>query len=155
MKFKSLAVGGMIGAVYAVVTIVFAPLSYGPVQFRISEALTLLPFYIPEAVPGLFVGCIIANLFGNGALDVLVGSSATLVAAYLTSKMPSLWLATLPPIAVNMVFIGLMLHVLIGVPLWSTFFYVGIGQAGACCLLGYPLMKALEEHGVLKRQLRS
>lgn len=152
MKFKGIALGGMIAAFYAVLTIVLAPLSYGPVQFRVSEALTLLPFYLPEAVPGLFIGCIVANFMStNGLLDVIVGGSATLLAAYLSRKMPSLWLAALSPVVINMVFIGTMLHALIGAPLWSMCFYVAIGEAGACFLVGYPLMKALEERGILKR----
>ena len=153
MKFRNLALGGMIAALYAVLTIVLAPLSYGPVQFRVSEALTLLPFYLPEAVPGLFIGCVIANFLStNGLLDVIVGGSATLLAAYVSYRMPSLWLAALSPILINMVFVGIMLHSLIGVPLWSTFFYVALGEAGACFLVGYPLMKVLEERGILKRQ---
>lgn len=152
MKFRHLAVGGMVAALYAVLTITLAPLSYGPVQFRVAEALTLLPFYLPEAIPGLFIGCVIANLMGEfGMLDVIVGGSATLLAAYLSHKMPSLRLAALCPVLINMVFVGVMLHSLIGVPLWSTFFYVAIGEAGACYLIGYPLMKALEEQGILKR----
>ncbi|MDR1378270.1 MAG: QueT transporter family protein [Synergistaceae bacterium] len=153
IKLKSLALGSVVAALYAVLTITLAPISYGPVQFRVSEALTLLPFYFPEAIPGLFVGCFIANFFGgNGMLDVFVGSFATLAAAYLSRKMPRLWLATLPPILVNMAAIGTLLHYLLGVPLWSTVFYVGIGQMGACVLLGYPLMKALENRGIFKRR---
>ena len=153
MKIKSLAIGGMIAACYVAVTISLAPISYGMIQFRVSEALTLLPFYIAEAIPGLFVGCIIANIYGgNGLWDVIIGSLATLIAAYLTRHMPRLELAVMPPILINMVFVGLMLHFLIDVPLWSAFFYVGIGQTGACCLLGLPLMKALEKQGILKRR---
>ncbi|MDR2137241.1 MAG: QueT transporter family protein [Synergistaceae bacterium] len=151
-KLKSLALGSLIAALYAILTIVFAPISYGPVQFRVAEALTLLPFYFPEAIPGLFVGCFIANFFGNGMLDVFAGSLATLAAAYLSRKMPRLWLAVLPPILVNMAVIGALLHYLLDVPLWSTAFYVGLGQAGACCLLGFPLMKALENRGILRRR---
>jgi uncharacterized membrane protein len=153
VNLKSLALGSAVAALYAVSTIALSPISYGPVQFRVAEALTLLPFYFPEAIPGLFVGCFIANLFGgNGMLDVFVGSLATLAAAYLSRKMPRLWLAVLPPVLVNMATIGTLLHVLLDVPLWSTVFYVGLGQAGACALLGFPLMRALEEQGILKRR---
>jgi uncharacterized membrane protein len=153
MKLKNLALSSMIAALYAALTIILAPISYGQLQFRVSEALTLLPFYIPEAVPGLFVGCVIANCFGgNGLWDVVVGSFATLAAAYLSRKMPWLWLAALPPILVNMLLIGWLLHLLYSLPLWSTVIYVGIGQAGACGLLGYPLMRALEKRGILKHK---
>ena len=152
VKIKSLAVSGIIAALYATLTIVLTPLSYGPVQFRISEALTLLPFYIPEAVWGLFVGCVVANFFGNGFWDVVVGGAATFVAGYLSRRMPWLWLASGPPVLVNMALIGPMLHMLLGVPLWITIFSVGLGQLGACCVVGLPLMKALEKRGILKRR---
>ena len=71
-----------IGAIYVVLTVLFAPLSYGEVQIRFSEALTILPFFTPAAIPGLFVGCIIANLFGGAIpVDIIFGSIATLIGA--------------------------------------------------------------------------
>ena len=153
MKIRNLALGGMIAALYAGVTVVLAPISYGPVQFRVAEALTLLPFYIPEAVPGLFVGCLAANAFSSyGMLDMVAGSLATLTAACLTRRMPKLWLAALPPVLVNMVVIGTMLHFVADfpLPLYSTIFYVGIGQTGACAI-GIPLMKTLEKLKLVRR----
>ena len=141
----------MIAALYAGITVILAPISYGPVQFRVAEVLTLLPYYIPEAVPGLFVGCFIANAFSpNGALDMVVGSLATLAAAYLSRRMPRLWLAVLPPVLINMVAIGTMLHLVANLPLWSTILYIGIEQAGACAL-GVPLMRTLEKLRLVKR----
>ena len=81
MKLRTLALGGMVAALYAALTVLLAPLSYGPVQLRFSEGLTLLPYFLPEAVPGLAAGCLIANLFGGyGAVDVVVGTGATLLA---------------------------------------------------------------------------
>ena len=68
--------GAAIAAVYVVLTLVFAPLSFGEVQIRFSEALTVLPFFTPAAIPGLFVGCIIANLLG-GAIPVDITSKST------------------------------------------------------------------------------
>jgi uncharacterized membrane protein len=153
-KLKSIALGGVIAALYAALTVGLAPLSYGALQFRVSEALTLLPFYLPEAVPGLFVGCLVANFFGNGLLDVVVGSAATLIAAWLSQKMPWLWLAAVPPVVVNMFLVGAMLHFALELPFWSSCLYVGLGQLGACGLLGLPLMKALEKRGLLKRRGR-
>ncbi|MCR4817948.1 MAG: QueT transporter family protein [Fretibacterium sp.] len=150
MKPKSLASGAMIAALYAVLTFAMAPISYGPVQFRISEALTLLPWYLPEAVPGLFIGCVVANFFGGyGMVDMFFGSLATLIGALLTRKAPQLWAAALPPVVSNMIIIGAMLHVLIGVPLIATALYVGVGEAGACFLVGIPVMKLLERRGIL------
>lgn len=152
MKFRRLAIGGLIAALYAVLTVTLAPFSYGPVQFRVSEGLTLLPFFLPEAVPGLFLGCVIANFFGGyGMVDMAVGSAATLLAAFLSRRMPTLFLAALPPVLVNMVMIGAMLHFLVGVPFLATSFYVALGEAGACFLAGLPLMRALERQGILKR----
>lgn len=71
-----------IAAIYTVLTMVFAPISFGPVQFRISEALCILPFFTPAAVPGLFIGCLLSNLLcGAAALDIIFGSLATLIGA--------------------------------------------------------------------------
>lgn len=85
---RKLTAAAVIGALYAVLTVVLEPISYGPVQFRISEVLCILPFFFPNAAWGLTVGCLIANLFGpNGLLDILFGSLATLLAALCTAKI--------------------------------------------------------------------
>lgn len=85
---RRLVRGALIAAIYAVLCAALAPISYGEVQFRISEALTILPLLMPEAVPGLFVGCLIANLIGGaGILDIVFGSLATLIAGLLTYAM--------------------------------------------------------------------
>ena len=144
--------GALIGALYAVLTISLAPISYGPVQFRVSEALTLLPFYLPEAIPGLFAGCVFANFFGGfGLPDMVFGSLATLIAAVLSRKSGNIYLAALWPVVSNMIIIGVMLHVLIEVPLIATCLYVGLGEAGACYVVGVPLMKILEARKIIVR----
>ena len=82
----------LIAAIYAAITIALAPISYGQIQVRVAEALTILPAFTPAAIPGLFVGCIVANLYGGGGIiDVVFGSLATLMAAYLSYKMPKKW----------------------------------------------------------------
>jgi uncharacterized membrane protein len=81
---KALTRGGIIGAVYVVLTMALFPLSFGAVQVRISEGLTLLPLIFPESVLGLTVGCLISNLFGNGVIDVVFGTLATFLSAILT-----------------------------------------------------------------------
>ena len=87
---KKIVQGALIGALYAALTLVAAPISFGLMQVRISEALCILPFFTPAAVPGLFVGCVVANLLGGAALyDVIFGSLATLLAAVFTR-----WLKT-------------------------------------------------------------
>ena len=82
-------------------------LTFGPIQVRFSEALCLLPFLFPETAWGLGVGCLIANLFSPyGALDIVVGSLSTLIAALLTARCRSPWTAALPPVVCNMVLVG-------------------------------------------------
>lgn len=137
---------GLIAAVYAGLTIALAPLSYNFVQLRVSESLTILPFIMPESVLGLFIGCIIANIYGGlGIYDIVFGSLATLIAAYLTRKMPSKWLAPLPPVVINAVVIGLMWSYFSDLPFYLTAGYVALGQIGACYFLGLPLLFFLEK----------
>jgi len=147
-KTRFMVQAALISAIYIVITIAFAPLSYGPVQVRISEMLTVLPFFTPAAIPGLFIGAMIANAYGGlGILDVVVGSSATLIAAVLTYKMSRKLWAPMPPVLVNGVIIGAMLSYLFNMPLVPTMIYVGLGQIVACYGLGYPFMVAMEKYG--------
>ena len=146
-KTRFMVQAALISAIYVVITIAFAPISYGPVQVRISEMLTVLPFFTPAAIPGLFIGAMIANFFGGlGLLDVVVGSSATLIAAALTYKMRKKLWAPMPPVLVNGVIIGAMLSYLFAMPLVPTMIYVGLGQIVACYGLGYPFMVAIEKY---------
>ena len=102
----------IIAALYFALTYVFQPISFGVVQFRISEVLTVLPFFTATAIPGLFVGCLLSNILlgGLGLLDMILGSAATLIAAFLTYKFKNKWLAPLPPVVVNGVLVGIMLN---------------------------------------------
>ena len=78
----------MIAAIYVVLTYVFAPFSFGEVQVRISEALTILPVFTPAAIPGLFIGCLVGNILGGAILpDIIFGSIATLIGAFFTWKL--------------------------------------------------------------------
>jgi uncharacterized membrane protein len=141
---RFLARSALIAALYALLVLAFAPMSFGPVQFRVAEAMTLLPWLFPEAIPGLFVGCLVSNLFGGlGIVDMLFGSLATLLAAWLTRRMPNLLWAAVPPVLVNALVVGTYLSVLLDVPLAATILYVGLGQAGVCFLLGIPLATLL------------
>lgn len=146
-KTVFLVQAALIAAVYATVTIALAPISYGQLQVRVSEALTVLPFFTPAAIPGLFVGCIVANIFGGGGpIDIIFGSLATLVAAYFSYKMPRKWLVPIPPIIMNGVVIGYVLHYLYGLPLIVSMLWVALGQTMACYVIGYPLMNVLERY---------
>lgn len=146
-RTKYLTQAAIIAAVYVVLTMIFAPISYGQVQVRISEALTILPYFTPAAIPGLFIGCIIANIYGGaGLIDIVFGSLATLLAAFLSYKMPKKYLVPLPPVIINAVVIGFVLHFAINIPLLITMAWVGLGQLIACYGIGYPLMILLEKY---------
>ena len=112
MKHKNtqkLTLPAMTAAAYAALSLLGAVfgLTFGPIQVRFSEALCLLPFLFPETAWGLGVGCLIANLFSPyGALDIVVGSLSTLIAALLTARCRSPWTAALPPVVCNMVLVG-------------------------------------------------
>lgn len=147
MRFETgwLTRAGLIAAVYAAVTWALAPISFGPVQFRVSEALTTLPILFPEAIPALFVGVMLANTIGGlGAVDIFGGSLVTLLAAYATYLLRGSWLAYWPPILFNAFLVSAYLAPMFGVPYWPTVGYIGLGQAGVVLLLGYPLVRLLE-----------
>ncbi len=150
-KVRFLVQASLIAAIYAVLTMVLAPISYGPLQVRVSEALTVLPFFMPAAIPGLAVGCLLANIVGGyGIADIIFGTLATLIAAVITSKMKSKALAPIPPIVVNGLIIGTMLHYVINLPLIPTILWVGFGELIACYVLGYPLLKVLENSKIIQ-----
>jgi uncharacterized membrane protein len=131
----------LIAAIYVTINIIFAPISYGPVQIRMAEILTVLPFIDPAAIGGLFLGCILSNLWGGlGIVDVLGGSLCTLLAAILTYRMTKPFLAPLPPVVVNALGVSWYLHLLFKLPYWLTVLYIGLGQMIACYLFGYPLL---------------
>ena len=129
-KVTFLTQAAVIAAIYVVLTIIFAPFSFGEVQVRISEALTVLPFFTPAAIPGLFVGCIIANLFG-GAIpaDIIFGSIATLLGALGTYALrkKSRFLAPLPPIIANTLIVPFVLYYGYGVNLPIPFMMLTVG----------------------------
>ena len=151
-QVKSLARAGMIAAIYAALTLIFAPISFNAVQFRISEAMTVLPMLLPEAVPGLAVGCLVANILGGAALpDVIGGTLATLIAAILTRmlrKKPVLAMAS--PVVINGLIVGPLVYFCyeyksifsLGT-LSFTVFTVALGEAVVVAVLGTLLIKAL------------
>lgn len=160
---RYLSTAGIIAALYAVMAYfssVFG-IAYGPVQCRFSEALCVLPFLTPAAVPGLFLGCLVANLLSPyGALDIIFGSVATLLAAVWTRRVRRKWLAPLPPVICNAVIVGAVITIQ-QVPLdlfWGTFVYnaltVGLGEALACYILGGLLLKVLMANPAVQNYLR-
>jgi len=142
---RFIAEASAIAAMYAVLTILI-PGGSGQIQIRVSEALTVLAFFTPAAIPGLFAGCLTANLFvGAGIYDIIFGSLATLVAAILTNRIPSRYLAPLPPVIVNAVVVAFVLNATIQAPLLITMGFVALGEIIACYGLGYPLMLFMEK----------
>ena len=149
LSTRRLLQGALIAAIYAVLTILLAPISYGPMQVRISEALTILPALTPVGIPGLTVGCLLANLLGPyGIFDVVFGTLATLIAtigSYLLRDHD--WLVPLPPVIANAIIVGGMLHFAYGVPgLWACMGWVGLGELIACYVIGLPLLKFLKKY---------
>lgn len=148
---KSLCLGGAIAALYMVLTVLANAfgLASGAIQVRLSEALTILPVFTAAAVPGLTVGCVLANLItGCAAWDVVFGSLATLigaVGAYLLRKKPMI--AWLPPVISNMIIVPIVLQKVYGVPdsFWYLTLTVGAGEVIACGVLGLLLYKALKK----------
>lgn len=146
-RVRALCMGAVIAALYTALTLVFQPISFQQVQFRISEALTLLPVLFPEATAGLTVGCLLSNLLaGANPYDVIFGTLATLLAGLLTRRLrKNVWLAALPPVLCNGIIIGLVLTYAYGIDLlWLNVLTVSLGQAVVCYALGIPLVKALE-----------
>lgn len=144
---RYLTEAAVIAAMYAALTIL-VPGGSGQIQVRVSEALTVLPFFTPAAIPGLFAGCLAANFFvGNGIYDLIFGSLATLLAAFLTRKMPSKYLAPLPPVLVNAVVIAFVLKLTANLPILVSMGFVAIGELVACYVLGYPLLLFVEKQG--------
>ena len=147
---RDLTLAAVLAAVYAALTITLPVPQYGAVQIRFAEALTVLPFLFPAATPGLFVGCIIANLFSPFVLDVVFGSMATLLACLWTSRMTSRWLAPLPPVLCNAVIVGAEIawfEAGFGPGFGAAYAFnaltVGLGELAACLILGQLLLSAL------------
>lgn len=145
----------MIAAIYVVLTFianVFGLANYA-VQVRFSEALTILPYFTPSAIPGLVIGCLLSNILTGCALpDVIFGTLATLIGAVLTYKLRKFkWLAPVPPIIANAVIIPFVLLYAYGIkPLWLSFITVTIGEVISCGILGMILLFTLEKyHGRL------
>ena len=147
---RTVAFGGVIAALYVVLTMLAAAmgLASGAIQVRLSEALTILPVFTAAAVPGLTVGCVLANLItGCAAWDVVFGSLATLLGAVGTRLLRNRpMIAWIPPVVSNMAIVPVILIKVYGVPdaWWFLVLTVGAGEVISCGLLGLLLWKALK-----------
>ena len=142
----------LIAAIYVVLTIIFAPISFGAVQVRIAEALTVLPMFTAAAVPGLFLGCLIGNLLGGAVVwDIFLGSLATLIGAigsYLLKDKR--WLVPVPPIVSNSLIIPFILKYAYGydLPIPVLILYILIGELLGCFVLGEMLISVLKNDSI-------
>lgn len=134
----------IVAAVYAVLTVAIAPLSYGGVQFRVSEVMVLLAFIDPLYIPGLVLGCAISNLFSPlGIIDVFVGSFATFLSVYMISKSKNLLIATLWPVLFNGIIVGAELYYVYQLPFVLTSLQVAFGEFVVVSIVGYIVFKII------------
>ncbi|HHW99464.1 MAG TPA: QueT transporter family protein [Firmicutes bacterium] len=146
---KKLVRGAIIASLYVAITFVVAPVGFGHIQFRASEALTVLPIIYPESVVALYVGVLLANLMGGfGPLDIFGGSLVTLIAAYLTYRTRNSWLAYLWPIVLNGFLISIYLAPALGIPYWLCVVTLSISEAVVVVGLGHPLITWLKTRGI-------
>ena len=160
-----LAQAAVIAALYTVLTLaaVAMNLAFGPVQFRFSEALTILPVFTPAAIPGLTLGCVLSNLWSSfGAADVIFGSLATLLASlcgYWLRKVQIKgipWASILAPVLFNALIVGAEITILapegfLWPAFWGTALSVGLGELLVCVLLGIPLLLLIRRMGLDRR----
>ena len=153
----------VIAALYAIMTVVISPLSYGMVQCRFSESLIMLCAFSPAAIPGLTVGCLVANIFSFNPVDMICGTTATLLSAVVGYKLRKVkiggipWLTPLPAVIFNMIIIGLELSIYL--PIEGRGFFIGfliqalsvfIGQVIACYIFGVPVYILINKTGLKK-----
>ena len=153
---RHLTRSAIIAAIYVALTFMFQPISFGAIQFRIAESLMLLPVLIPEAVPGLFIGCLLANLLCGGIwFDVILGSLATLLAAIAVRKLRALPIAaSVMPAVFNGLIVGPVVYfgyvrapgaaIEVSVLLFNMF-TVAVGEVIVCCVLGLMLLYTLRK----------
>ena len=151
-RIKLICQGGIIAALYLALTLLANALGLAnyAVQVRFSESLTILPYFTPAAVPGLFVGCLLSNILTGCALpDIIFGSLATLIGAVSTYMLrnKSKWLAPLPAIVSNAIIVPFVLLYAYGIePLWFSFVTVALGELISCGVLGMLLLNALRKY---------
>ena len=158
---RRLALAAAAAAMYTALSYVAYTLNlaFAPVQFRLSEALTLLPFLFPETAWGLFVGCILTNLLSQyGVVDIVFGSLATLLAGLWTARCKSRWTAAIPPVVCNALIVGAVISYAetgLGRSFWAAWginiLSVGGSEAVLCFLPGVLLVSALQKSGAARR----
>lgn len=159
MQLRSLLFNAALAALYAALTVALAPLSYGPVQVRLSECMTLLAFYNKKWIGGLTVGCFLANIGSPfGAVDMIVGTGATLLALLAMRFAGNLFTASLAPAIANGIIIAAELIYLAEIPADASEFipvmlYIAAGEFLAVTVIGLPLMKLIMKNPLLKKYI--
>ncbi|MBQ3018155.1 MAG: QueT transporter family protein [Clostridia bacterium] len=154
-RIRKLVEAAIVAALYVVLTLVSKPLSIGYVEVRFSEALCILPYFMPSSVWGLFAGCFISNIFSGSILDMIVGSLATLIGAFLTSKIKYKWLCPLPTVLSNTLLIPIV--IMKYSEMWSVSAYltaaVGVfaSEVASVYILGLILLIILDKKKIFKR----
>lgn len=139
--------GGLIAALYIVLVFMFQFASFGPIQFRVAEALTLLPILYPEAIGGIYIGAMLANILGGlGPWDIFGGSLISLLAAFVTYRFRGSWIAYASPILLNAFLVSLYLRFVFAIPYWPIVFSIALGQSVVVLGLGIPLVKWLKRN---------
>ncbi len=151
-KTRSIAITAIVAALYATITITLSFISYGPIQFRLAEIMTLLPLLNKKYILGLTLGCFLANVLGTyGVVDTIFGTIATFISVYLVyltgklmkDKKSKVLISSLWPTIVNAIIIGIELKVFFGFPLFLSMIQVGFGQFVVITIIGVPLFKSI------------
>lgn len=151
-KTRSIVTTAIVAALYATLTLSLAFISYGSIQFRLSEVMTLLPLFSKKYILGLTLGCFLANLLGPyGVPDIIFGTIATFISVYLVyltgkymkGKKNYVYIASLWPVIVNAIIVAIQLKIFFGMPLFITMLQVGFGQFVVITIIGVPLFKAV------------
>lgn len=155
MNIRYITKASLIAAIYIVLILIqvmlpFLNLTYGPIQLRIAEGLTLLPLVETAAIPGLFVGCLLANFIlapysGFGLLDIIGGSLITLIAAYITSKMKNKFLGMIPPVLLNGLIVSIWVSYFTKVPYLYTVLGIGLGELASVTIFGSVILYVYEK----------
>ena len=151
-KTKALTTTAIVAALYATITLALSFTAYGPIQFRLSEVMTLLPLINKRYIVGLTLGCFLANILGPyGVPDIIFGTIATFISVYLVyltgkymkDKKGMVLVASLWPVVVNAIIVAAQLKIFFNIPLFITMLQVGFGQFVVVTIIGVPLFKAI------------
>jgi len=149
-KIKFIVKSALIAALYYILTLIFAPISYSLMQIRISECLSVLAYFTPAAIPGLSLGCLLANLSSPfGLIDIIFGTLATAVSAYIASKIKNKFIVPVPYIIINALVVGYVLKYMLNVSIILAALWVAIGEAASVYIIGLPLLYLIEKNKFL------